>query len=143
MTLTTPRSKWAIVASICIPWVAAPFVLKFVVERNAREHLYGIADQTIIPFAWATFLFVLGLPYFALLMFLTLRQYQPDVPIASFQLTWSHFGTLLLIFPGVLFLAFWIAYWFDRFHFPIIIVYSVPIWWLFWVRPLIAEKGAA
>lgn len=124
-------------------WLATPFLLKHVVDRNAEAGEYGVADATMIPSADATVLALMGIPYFGLLIHLAFRPYQSNDPLWWLYSMPKHFVSLLLILPGLFVLFIQVMYWWSWNHAPIVVGYSLSLLWLLWVRPMLDSDRVA
>lgn len=132
--------RWFLPLSITILWLLAPFVLSEVVTRNAQAGVYGIADVVSIPIVSASMLCLVGCPYFAFFAIAGFQRYSANLPPWYFQSTVRQWVVLLLFLIGAVVLISEILYWWSTAHIPIIVVYSLTLAWLIWVRPIAAVE---
>jgi hypothetical protein len=131
--------RWLLVFSIAIVWLLAPVVLALVVVRNAEAGFYGARDIVLIPIVSAIVLFVVGLPYFGFFAVAAFRRHSAPRSPWHFRSTARHWVVLALFLVGVLVLSTEVYYWWSVEHAPFVALYSLPIIWLVWVRPLAAS----
>lgn len=128
------------IAGIALPWLAAPAVVAVVVDRNAREGIYGTSDAVLIPIASSVVLCAIGLIYFGTLLFFVLQRFN-SAKFAPGFCGWSWFILLLaLAVPGALLLLAICAYWWSWQHAPIVCVYALALVWLAWATYVIARS---
>jgi hypothetical protein len=131
--------RWFLVFSIAVVWLLAPVVLALVVVRNAEAGLYGAHDIVLIPIVSAAVLFVAGLPYFGFFAVASFRHHSALRSPWHFRSTARQWVVLALFLVGVSVLSTEVYYWWSVEHAPIVALYSLPIVWLIWVRPLAAS----
>ena len=135
-----PRPRWPFLLSVAILWIACPVVLTLVVMRNFDLGVYGHHDAILIPIGEAVALFAIGLPYLAFFAISGSRRFSKPLSIWTYRPTIRWWVLLALFLIGILIIGSYIAYWADRSHILIVVVYSLVIGWMVWARPYASLK---
>ena len=139
--LKTAKNQWLPIGYTFITWIAAPFVLSWVLDRNlAGGHYASDADSTAIPFAFAVEICILGLPYILLVSLLAAWRHQTPVDLFRFRMTWWDLVALIALAPIFLVTALQAAYWLAPYHYFAAFAYFLPIVGFVYLRAMIASQ---
>ncbi len=138
----SPKNKYFTVMHIAIIWSLAPIMVYAITYINFLGGTYPPeGDSFFIAFMGAMTWFIIGLPYFGMLLFFSLKKYKKETSIFEQNSSRNGIIATLLIAPGFVVSVLLALSWADIRHFPIAIVYLLVCHWLLIARSMISNKA--
>ena len=133
-------ARAAATACLLLPWFYAPSVVAWVVERNAKNGLYGMRDAIIFPIGAAALMGMLLAPFLAIVLAVVLWRLNPDHFHKEFGWSWRVPVAIVCIVPLILVISALGLDWLSWDHAPIFLIYLVPVFWLSWAITIVSRR---
>ena len=138
--LRTPKNPWVPVICTLLAWIAAPFVLRAVLDRNLAADVYAPdADSTALPWASAVFICFAGLLYLAAVCVLAIWRHRGPVKLFVFRWDIWNIISIVILLPIFLITLLEVAAWAVPDHYTAAFAYLLPLVGFIYLRAMIAS----